>query len=65
MGRIITSIVLLFLSFLGLIFLGIDIDEKLKGDENISHTLWAYYFGAAVVCGFVMGMSSTFLLMNL
>lgn len=63
--KIALSIVLLILSFLGLMFLGMDIDTKLNDAKITSHTLLAYYFGAAVVCGIVIGMSSTIIMINL
>ena len=63
--KIAISMTLLLLAFLSLMFLGIDIDERYKEDEHIPHTLLAYYFGASVVCGIVIGLSSTFLLMKL
>ena len=59
------SIILLILSFLGLIFLGMDIDERYKKSPIIPHTLLAYMFGAAVVCGIVIGVSCAIILINL
>lgn len=53
------SIVLLVLAFLGLIFLGMDmdIDERLNKSKIIPYILLAYMFGAAIVCGIVIGTS--------
>lgn len=63
--KFILAIALLFLSFLGLMFLGIDIDNKFKDTKIISHTLLAYYFGAAIICGIVIGIASTVIMINL
>lgn len=59
--KIIVSVILLILSFLGLILLGMDIDKRFP---RISHILLAYYIEGAIVCGIVIGLCSAFLLMS-
>ena len=56
MGSIIISKILLLLSFLGLIFLGMNIDKRYKDTTPIPHIPLAYTLGASIVYGIIIGI---------